>query len=327
MKTEILRILRNSDQYVSGQELCEGLGVSRTAVWKVINQLKEEGYNIEAVSNKGYLLTKVPDVVSTAEIESRVTTKTIGRTVLFYQEVDSTNTIAKKIAEEPNTHGTLVIAEKQNMGKGRRGRSWSSPEGSGVWMTLVLKPNIYPRVSPMLTLVAALSVVKSIRELYKLEALIKWPNDIVIHGKKVSGILTEMSAEVDYINHVVIGIGINGNTTDFPKDISNRATSLFLERKEKILRAELIANIMKEFEQNYEIFLRSQSLEELSKEYNHLLVNVNQEVKIIENDLEYYGIALGINDNGELIIREANSGNIKSIKSGEVSVRGLYGYV
>lgn len=203
MKTEILTLLRETDGYVSGQELCEKFGVSRTAVWKAINQLKEAGYEIEAVQNKGYRLVSVPDILSESELQSVRKTRWIGEKIAFFDVVDSTNTRAKQLAEEGAPNGTYVIAERQDAGKGRRGRGFDSPAGQGIWMTLVLKPEIDPNHASMITLVTALAVSKAITDMTGRPASIKWPNDIIMSGKKVCGILTEMSAQFDYVNHIV----------------------------------------------------------------------------------------------------------------------------
>ena len=206
MKTKILNVLRKSDGYVSGQALCNMLGVSRTAVWKVINQLKEEGYVIEAVQNKGYHITQYPDILTSSEIMSQLTcvdtgsTTGIIREVVYYDETDSTNNEAKRAAERDNAaDGTLYITESQTGGRGRRGRNWVSPAGSGIWMSLLLRPDISPVNASMLTIVAAMAVQEAIHKVltedgHDAECRIKWPNDIVLNKKKVCGILTEMSA-------------------------------------------------------------------------------------------------------------------------------------
>lgn len=333
MKTKILTILKNSEKHVSGQSLSNQLGVSRTAIWKVINQLKEEGYMIEAVPNKGYRIVAYPDIITAEEIKSILRTKEIGKEVLYYDMVDSTNTKAKQLAEQENTHGLLVIAEQQEMGKGRRGKKWNSQKGTGIWMSLIIKPKIKPVAASMLTLVAALAVTKAIRQMGEqeenrnnLEAKIKWPNDIVVNGKKVCGILTEMSSELDYINHVVIGIGINANIEKFPDEINHMATSLLLEGKKHIKRSQLVAFVLEAFEAYYIKFLKTENLETMITEYNQWLINYEEEVKIIEENVTYTGVAKGITATGELIVILPD-GTRKEVVSGEVSVRGLYGYV
>ena len=197
MKSEILRLLKENDTYISGQQLCEQFQVSRTAIWKVIDQLKKEGYQIEAVRNKGYRLIESPDVMSKAEIDSLVDTKWAGKNVIYYDETDSTNNRAKEAGNNKEPHGTLFVADMQMAGKGRRGRVWKSPSGSSIYMTILLYPDIPPVKAPQLTLIMAIAVAEGIREVTGLETKIKWPNDIVVNGKKICGILTEMSTEID----------------------------------------------------------------------------------------------------------------------------------
>lgn len=326
MKSEILRLLKESDTYISGQQLCEQFQVSRTAIWKVIDQLKKEGYEIEAVRNKGYRLIDSPDVMSKAEIESLVDTKWAGKNVVYYDEIDSTNNRAKEAGDNGAAHGTLFVADMQVAGKGRRGRVWQSPAGSSIYMTILLYPEISPLKAPQLTLVMAIAVAEGIKEVTGLDTKIKWPNDIVVNGRKICGILTEMSTEIDYINHVVIGAGINVNQDDFPEDIRKTASSLKMELGKQVKRSELIAAIMKSFEKDYEIFVKTEDLSGLQELYNSMLVNLDRDVKVLEPGNEYEAHALGINKTGELIVRTAE-GEEKEIYAGEVSVRGVYGYV
>lgn len=326
MKSEILRLLKESSSYISGQQLCDQFHVSRTAVWKAIEQLKKEGYEIEAVRNKGYRLIESPDIMSKAEIQSLMNTEWAGHDVVYFDEVDSTNIQAKALGEKGMSHGTLVVADRQVNGRGRRGRSWESPEGTSIYMTILLRPEVVPTKAPMLTLVMAQSVAEGIRETTGLESGIKWPNDIVIDKKKVCGILTEMSTEIDYINYVVIGVGINVNQNTFPEEIQSKATSLMLEKGEIIKRSELVAAVMKRFEKNYETFLKTEDLSGIIEEYNKMLVNRGKEVRILEPGNEYNAYASGINPQGELVVT-TEDGAEKHIFAGEVSVRGIYGYV
>lgn len=326
MKEEILRLLRSADGYISGQELCNRFGVSRTAVWKAINQLKEAGYEIEAQQNKGYRLVAAPDLMTEAEIKSLMHTDWVAKEVLYFDTIDSTNTKAQELAEKGYPSGTLVVADKQESGKGRRGRSWVSPSGTGIFMTLMIKPDINPNNASMLTLVAALAVAKAITSVTGEEALIKWPNDIVINGKKVCGILTEMNAQFDYINHIVVGIGINVHNESFPEEISQMASSLLIEAGGKRFhRAQIIAETMSYFEQYYDIFLKTQDLSALVREYDELLVNRNKSVRVLDPKEPFDGKAMGITPKGELIVDTWESR--KLVSSGEVSVRGIYGYV
>lgn len=326
MKSEILRLLKENDTYISGQQLCEQFQVSRTAIWKVIDQLKKEGYQIEAVRNKGYRLIESPDVMSKAEIDSLVDTKWAGKNVIYYDETDSTNNRAKEAGNNKEPHGTLFVADMQMAGKGRRGRVWKSPSGSSIYMTILLYPDIPPVKAPQLTLIMAIAVAEGIREVTGLETKIKWPNDIVVNGKKICGILTEMSTEIDYINHVVIGIGINVNMESFPEDIAKTATSLRIEAGKEFRRFELIAAIMEHFEKAYEAVCKAGSLEPIMEDYNRLLVNCGRRVRVLEPEHEYDALALGIDKTGELQV-ECEDGSRKSVFAGEVSVRGIYGYV
>lgn len=326
MKEEILRLLRSADGYISGQELCNRFGVSRTAVWKAINQLKEAGYEIEAQQNKGYRLMAAPDLMTEAEIKSLMHTDWVAKEVLYFDTIDSTNTKAQELAEKGYPSGTLVVADKQESGKGRRGRSWVSPSGTGIFMTLMIKPDINPNNASMLTLVAALAVAKAITSVTGEEAMIKWPNDIVVNGKKVCGILTEMNAQFDYINHIVVGIGINVHNESFPEEISQMASSLMIEAGGKRFhRAQIIAETMAYFEQYYDTFLKTQDLSALVREYDKLLVNRNKSVRVLDPKDPFDGKAMGITPKGELIVDTWESR--KLVSSGEVSVRGIYGYV
>lgn len=326
MKEEILRLLRSADGYISGQELCNRFGVSRTAVWKAINQLKEAGYEIEAQQNKGYRLMAAPDLMTEAEIKSLMHTDWVAKEVLYFDTIDSTNTKAQELAEKGYPSGTLVVADKQESGKGRRGRSWVSPSGTGIFMTLMIKPDINPNNASMLTLVAALTVAKAITSVTGEEAMIKWPNDIVVNGKKVCGILTEMNAQFDYINHIVVGIGINVHNESFPEEISQMASSLMIEAGGKRFhRAQIIAETMSYFEQYYDTFLKTQDLSALVREYDELLVNRNKSVRVLDPKEPFDGKAMGITPKGELIVDTWESR--KLVSSGEVSVRGIYGYV
>ena len=325
MKSEILEALRETDGYVSGQDLCNKFGVSRTAVWKAIKQLKEAGYEIEAVPNKGYHIVSAPDLMNKVELERIRNTTWAGQEIYYYDVTDSTNIRAKELAEEGHPGGTLVVADRQEAGRGRRGRSWDSPPGTGIFMTLLLKPEMNPNHASMLTLVAAMAVARAISKCAGTEALIKWPNDIVIGGKKICGILTEMSAQFDFINHIVIGIGINVHNEHFPEEIAETAGSIFLQTGKRIRRAELIEQILEQFEHYYAIFMETEDLSGLVKEYNSILVNMNKSVRVLDPKEPFEGKAMGITKKGELIVDTWESR--KMVSSGEVSVRGLYGYV
>ncbi len=326
MKTEVLRMLKETDGYLSGQEICEKLNVSRTAVWKVIKQLEAEGYQIEAIRNKGYRLVAAGDVLSKSELESSIFTRWAGKNVLYFYETDSTNNAAKQAAEEGAPHGTLAVADYQTAGKGRRGRGWSSPHGTGIFMSLLTRPQLHPSCASMLTLVAALAVSEAVELVCGAEPLIKWPNDIVLNGKKLCGILTEMSTELECIHYVVTGMGINANMESFPEEIGGVATSLFIETGKQVKRSRLIGAVMESFEKYYDRFLEAGDMSGLQEEYNSRLANAGRQVRVLAPGNEYTGTALGIDETGELLVR-MEDGEIRRVISGEVSVRGIYGYV
>ena len=350
IKTSILRMIRQSRGYVSGQSLCEALGVSRTAVWKYVNQLKEEGYEFDAVSNKGYRIVKYPDIITREEIESMLPDGLAVTSVVYYHETDSTNTRAKQAAEEGEKSGTLFITECQTGGRGRRGRSWESPAGSGIWMSLLLRPEIKPFDASMLTIVAAMGMKDAIEEIIGdgvtegagdgdvagdnagagagkggIHCKIKWPNDIVLGDRKICGMLTEMSAETDWINYVVIGIGVNVNTTEFDDSIKDTASSILLQTGRSVKRSDIVVAFARHFSKYYDEFIKKCNLSGLTDDYNKALINVGRDVKIVERDGNFVAKAVGIDETGSLIVEK--DGNTQRIVAGEVSVRGLYGYV
>ncbi len=317
---------------MSGQQLCDRLGVSRTAVWKVMKQLKEEGYQIESVPSRGYRLVESPaDVYSESEIASRLQTKWAGRRLVFFESTGSTNPDAKRFAEEGAPHGTTVVADRQTAGRGRRGRSWESPAGRSIYFTSIVRPAFVPDKASMITLVMALSVAEAIQEVTGIPTGIKWPNDIVVNGKKVVGILTEMSMtpEMNEIQFLVAGVGVNVNQEsleEFPEDLRGTATSLKIESGRQFDRAALLAEILARFEESYETFERTVDLSGLRARYESRLVGRNAVVRVLDPAGEYTGISRGITETGELIV-EKESGERTLVYAGEVSVRGLYGYV
>lgn len=325
MKEKILALLKSTSDYVSGQDICNQLGVSRTAVWKNINALKQGGYEIDSVNNKGYRLISEPDIINEMRIREYMHTKWMAKNIIYLPVTDSTNTQAKRLGEEGAEHGTLVVTQCQTAGRGRRGRSWESPEGN-VYFTFVLRPDVEVSRASMITLISALALAKAIEKVTGLHTQIKWPNDVVANGKKLCGILTESSTDLEYINYVVVGIGINVNQISFPEEIADKASSLLLELGHSVNRGEVLGEFLNLFEMYYEIFIETEDMSGLIDTYNEMLVNCGREVKIIEKENERILKAIGIDENGGLIV-ENPEGVRESIISGEVSVRGLYGYV
>ena len=325
MKAEILALLRESDDYISGQELCRRFGVTRSAVWKAVGQLKKEGYEIEAVQNRGYKLVKA-EVYGESELRSRIRTVRAGSELHFYRITGSTNLLAKQAGEEDAPHGALFVADEQTAGRGRRGRSWQSPPGANIYFTILLRPDFAPDQASMLTLVMAHSVACAIHRLTGLEPSIKWPNDVLLEGKKVCGILTEMSVEREYIHYVVCGVGINVVSQDFPEGIREHAIAVEEVYGQAVSKGALLQYVMEDFERDYDAFVAAGDLTPLLESYNGILVNRDRRVRVLDPKGEWEGIARGINAGGELLVEDIEGG-IQNIFAGEVSVRGIYGYV
>ena len=323
LRDQILRALRQNGGFVSGEELSGELNVSRTSVWKCINILRAEGYEIQSVTNRGYHLTACPDIFTPEEIGAGLGTARLGRAVFCSESVDSTNEEAKRRALAGAPDGSLFIAEQQTGGKGRLGRNWASPSGTGIWFSLLLRPGSIPEPVTMTTLLAGLAVCRAIREKAGVAALIKWPNDIVIGSRKVCGILTEMSAEIDRIEFVVVGIGLNTNLSEFPEDIRHKATSLLLETGQPVPRVPLLQEILCQFES-----LISRNMPKpdpaFLEEYKLLCVSLGREVKFTRGGAPVSGTAVDISPQGELVVRLPD-GSTDRVFSGEVSVQGIYG--
>lgn len=258
-------------------------------------------------------------------VESVLKTKWIGKRIENYEEIASTNTEAKKLAEEGAVHGTVVTAEVQTAGRGRRGRHWISPKGQGIWCSLILKPAIEPGDGSMITLVAAIAVTKAIEQLTHVSPGIKWPNDIVMSGRKVCGILTEMSLAGEQVNYIIVGMGINVKKQEFPQELKQTATSLENELGEPISTEALFHKVLENFEYYYELFIQTMDLSFLQEEYHKYLVNKDNQIRVLDPKGAYEGVAIGINRRGELLVEKDKT--LIKVNSGEVSVRGVYGYV
>ena len=257
-------------------------------------------------------------------IADQIHTKWAGKTVHFARETDSTNLWIKRLAKEGAPEGTLALAEFQSAGRGRLGRSWEVPEGTSVMMSILLRPKFEPQYAPMLTLVMGMAVAKAVKKL-GFDVSIKWPNDVVVSHKKICGILTEMGVRDGKIDYAVIGVGINVNIKEFPEEMADKATSLYLESGREFDRNQIPGLVMEAFEEYYEKFAATCDLSGLKVEYESILANYNQPVRVLAKE-PYEGVARGITDGGELLV-EKNDGTIVAVSAGEVSVRGLYSYV
>ncbi|NYT20063.1 MAG: biotin--[acetyl-CoA-carboxylase] ligase [Methanosarcinales archaeon] len=300
-KMDILRALKEAGKKpISGEELGEKLGISRTMVWKYIKILEEDGYTIESSPGSGYVLVSVPDKLYPSEISIGLDTAIIGKELHYFETVDSTNDMAKKMgikAEE----GTVVIAEMQESGRGRKGDPWVSPKG-GIWLSVILKPSILPVHAPRLTLMAGVAVARTIRE-FGVDASIKWPNDVVIDGRKVCGILTEMDAEVDHIGFVVIGIGINANVSmdELPEELRGSSTSLSSVKGEPINRAAFVQALLRSLENEYLRF-KVEGFPKILEDWISLSNTIGRHVEVVTPQKIITGKATGVTVDGALII-------------------------
>lgn len=319
MANDILKFLREKE-YVSGEALANKLSISRVAIWKQIQKLKDTGYKIISDQNLGYCLVSRPDLLLPQEIQRGLSTKYIGKEIYYFPELKSTNIMAKEKAlhrAEGINEGTLIIAERQSAGKGRLGREWFSPAG-GTWLSIILYPQLSPSYISRITLMTAVALVKAIKICTQIKSQIKWPNDILVNEKKVCGILTEMSAELDIINWVVVGIGVNVNIKqqEFPEDIRERTTSLKEVLGKKVSRVKLAQTFLQEFEKYYEI-LKGREFSSILKEWKLYSHTLGKKIKVDIGERIITGEAMDINESGALILKKED-GELIEIISGTI---------
>lgn len=323
-KEKIAKILiENKNNFISGEFISSELGISRASIWKHINSLKNEGFNIQSKNKLGYKLSlDKKKSISAYEISYNLNTSIVGNTVVYFESIDSTNTYAKKIARN-SKEGTIVVAEEQTEGRGRSGKSWVSKKGDGVYFSIILKPEIPITRASFLTQVAGAAMILALSKL-GIDVGIKWPNDIILNGKKICGILTEMEAEIERISHIIIGIGTNLYSKEFDKDISHKATSLQNEGYE-VNKVDFIHAFCEEFENLYIKFLSNDtsSIIDILKEKSVL---IGREIYIIDRNDKRKVVAHDIDNLGNLIVKNEH-GNLETIFSGEISIRGLDSYI
>lgn len=322
MKETILRLLRErSPEFISGEEICKSLNVTRTAIWKHIQTLRESGYEIEARPRAGYSLTAVPDRLYPSEILAGLPTRFLGREIYYFDTLSTTNDKAKELAYLGTPEGTIVVAEEQTGGKGRLGRHWCTPKYRGILVSMVLYPPVLPLEANQATMLSAVAVALAIERKTGLKTGIKWPNDLLVGGKKICGILTELGAEMVKINYLVIGIGINTNqdTIDFPVELRGVATSLKNELKRKVNRVRLLQAMLAEFELWYQVWLE-QGFAPILARWKDLSVSLNCPVRISTPNDHWDGWAEDVDKDGALLLR-LPGGVLKKVVSGEVSLR------
>jgi BirA family biotin operon repressor/biotin-[acetyl-CoA-carboxylase] ligase len=318
-KEKILNLLRSScPGFVSGEELARKCGISRTMVWKHIKSLEREGFGIEAVPSQGYKITATPDILRLSDIKPGLKTGVIGKKILLLSETASTNTLAMEMAAEGTPEGTVVIAETQTGGKGRLGRKWISPKGN-LYLSVVLRPNIPIQKAPLITLTGAVAVALAIRKTCGLEAGIKWPNDILVSGKKVSGLLTEMSAEQDRIRHIVLGIGVDVNMdmSELPLEVRSQTTTLAAEAGAKINRIVLLQQVLRDLERWYQEFLAHEGA--VLEEWKKLNITTGNRITVSGAGEALDGLAQGVDRDGRLIVR-LDDGTIRTVAAGDVMI-------
>jgi len=319
MNKQLLELfLQHPERYISGEEISRLLHCSRTAVWKQIQNLKREGYEFEAVPRRGYRLICQPSRLNQAALLAKLRTKVMGRPVYILEKVASTQTVAHQLVSEGAGEGTLVIAEQQTAGRGRMGRTWYSPAGKGIWMSLVLFPQIPLHFTSQLTLLVAVAVCRAIRMFTGVQAGIKWPNDLLVRNKKVCGILLESSAEDQRLRYVVAGIGISVNlkSGDFPDPLRHTATSLMMESGGAIERHALICEILLQLEQLYELY-HEQGFAPIRLLWESLNVSLGRPIQIRTPAGTVHGTAEAVDEYGALVLRLPD-GNTRKFYSGDV---------
>jgi len=322
-KENLLKILvNNKGRFISGEALSEELKISRSAVWKHIAGLRKEGYMISAVSRRGYKMGVYQDVFNRDAISSQLSTTILGRNLIFYDEIDSTNNELKRLAANGAAEGTVVVAETQSCGRGRRGRAWNSKPGLGIYMSVLLKPDIAPECVQVITLAASSAVCNAIIPFIDVKPGIKWPNDILIKNRKVCGILTEMTAEPEKVHSIIVGIGINVNhqEDDFSGELKNTAASLRYFSKNDISRSMLAAKILEEFEKIYLDFIFNKSADRFLNIWRSFSVTIGYDIIIYQGDKKIKARALDVMDNGCLLV-QTQDGRRQLLSSGEISIQ------
>lgn len=319
MDDEILHLLReDASGFISGEEISRRLHVSRTAIWKRIRHLRSLGYEIEASTRSGYRLTQSPDILSPSEIKPFLKTKWLGKTIHYFHTLDSTNSRAYELATRGAEEGEVVIAESQTKGKGRLGRNWYSPPHLNLYLSVILRPPLPPQKAPLITLMAAVATAEAIRHYSGLRPLIKWPNDLLLNGRKMAGLLNEIQSETDRIHFVILGIGVNLNidSKTFPKEIGSMATSLKEETGGKVSRKAFLASLLKELEKWYALFLKEDGAVIL-KSWRTWAQIKGRHIKMTSFGETIEGMAIDVDSEGALII-ETRHGERKKVVAGDV---------
>jgi BirA family biotin operon repressor/biotin-[acetyl-CoA-carboxylase] ligase len=314
MQDKIIAFLKSSRQCVSGEEISRDLGISRQALWRHVQELRDAGYDIVSVPHLGYRIISCPDRLYPFEISHGLSTKIIGRRIHYFDKVSSTMDAAMQLGFENAAEGTVVVSESQTKARGRLGRSWSSPKYKGLYLSLILRPEILPSEAPVLTLMTAVGICEAVKLETGLDPRIKWPNDIILGNKKLCGILTELDAEIDAVRFVVIGIGINVNNNR--DELVDRAISLKALKGEQINRLELLKSVLRRTEENY-VFFKKNGPADILEKWKALSLTLGRKVRLICHNRHFEGEAIDIDSDGGLLVRR-DSGLVEKFMAGDV---------
>jgi len=321
-KSQLLTYLKaRKGRWISGESLSNILSISRSAVWKHINKLRREGYGIESFPKKGYRFYHSPDLLLVEEIREGLTTALVGqKDIIYFKETDSTNLRARDLADKGAPEGTVVISENQTRGRGRRGRDWFSQVGKGIYASIILRPSIPPSEAPKIVIMASVAGAETLVREAGVDATIKWPNDLLVNGKKIAGILIEIGSELDRIHYLIVGIGLNVNIPAdcFPADLKERATSILVEREIPLSRVHLIRGFLQWFEYYYDV-MQAGRFDEILLRWNHYSDIVGRRVMIDVSGEKYTGVVSHVDHNGVLVVMDT-AGTEQRIFSGDVRI-------
>ncbi len=320
-RDRILQMFRQaSDSFVSGEDICRDLGITRTAVWKQIRQLRDLGYEIEAIPSRGYRLQTTPDTLISSEVTAELGTEVVGKEIVFLAETDSTNTQARQLAEDGAAEGTVVIADLQSQGKGRMGRFWVSPSGVNLYLSIILRPRIQLRHATQMTFLTAVAVAEAIEETGNFLPQLKWPNDVLLNGKKVAGLLNELNAETEQIHFMILGIGVNLNMPreQFPTNLRTPATSLLVEGGKKVSRLEFTRLLLQKVDTLYSLYLANGFVPVISRweERCHM---IGRKVEVDYQHSTVTGVVKGLDEAGALLLTRSDGGE-ERVLAGDVKL-------
>lgn len=314
----LIELLTASQTFVSGEKISEELGISRTAVWKQIKKLETLGYEIEALTKQGYRLNYIPSPFAVQQLETALAKHRFGHTIYYYKDISSTQTVARELAEQGAAEGVTVLAEQQLSGKGRMGRSWHSPYGKGIWMSIVLRPLTPIQFAPQLTLITAVALTKALRQVTGIEVGIKWPNDVLYRGKKLCGILLESVAEEQRLKYVIAGIGISVNLSeqDYDNELLQKASSLRIECGKALSREEIVQTFMLEWEKLFHMY-EQEGFQPIAKQWESYAVSLGKKMSFTTSQEQFDAVPIALSDNGAIVVKK-NDGSVEEIYSAEM---------